>query len=109
VRALAINRKLTPPVTTPPARDRDPTEATARYLREHAQDLASCAPKAGEEVRVHLEVTVQPQGAIERARITNLEPLPPGVSECVEKRVRALKPAGFDGSKAETFALTVVL
>jgi hypothetical protein len=106
---LAIKRKPTPPITTPPAKDRDPTEGTARYLREHARDLAKCAPKAGEELRVHFEVTVAPGGKVEGARIVNLEPLPTGVSACVEKTITELKPPGFDGSKSETFAMSVVL
>lgn len=107
--AVGIKRKIKPPVETPPHELPDPTAATARYLKERAQELGACAPKAGGEVRVHLEVTVVPKGAIERVRITNLDPLPPGVSACVHKTVLAFTPPGFDASRPETFALTVVL
>lgn len=107
--AVGIKRKIKPPVETPPHELPDPTAATARYLKERAQELGVCAPKAGGEVRVHLEVTVVPKGAIEKVRITNLDPLPPGVSACVHKTILAFTPPGFDASRPETFALTVVL
>jgi hypothetical protein len=107
--SLAIKRKNKPPVETPPHEPPDPTAATARYIKEHAQDLAQCAPKSGGELRVHIEVTVMPRGAIERVRITNLDPLPPGVTQCVHRTILALKPPGFDAMRSEIFAITVVL
>ncbi len=107
--SLAIKRKPKPPLTTPPYEGPDPTEATARYLRERAKALGACAPASGGEVRVHLEVTVTPKGNVERVAITNVEPVPIVVSDCVQKTVAALSPPGFDASKPETFAITVVL
>src|SRR5262245_11847558 len=99
-KTLAIKRKPKPPIDTPPHEGPDPTEATAKYLREHAQDLGQCAPKSGNDVRVHLEVTVMPKGSVERVRITNLDPLPPLVSECITRTVLALSPPGFDTSRS---------
>lgn len=108
VEVLPIGKKQTPPSET--ARlERDPTEATAKYLRAHVSELSACAPKTGARLRVHLEVQVSPEGAIEKVRITNLEPLPHEIASCVDRTVRALSPPGFDGTSSEVFALTVVL
>lgn len=106
---LTVKRKMKPPIETPPGTARDPTEGTASYLRAHAADLAACAPASEGELRVHLEVTVSPKGAIDRVQVTNLDPLPGGVAGCVEQKIAGLVPPGFDASKPETFALTVVL
>lgn len=107
--SLAIKRKPKAPLVTPPFEGPDPTEATAKYLRERAKELGTCAPKSGGEVRVHLEVTVTPKGSVERVAITNVEPVPVPISDCVQRTVLALSPPGFDASKPETFAITVVL
>ncbi len=108
IRVLPIPRKATPPEITRPF-ERDPTAATAKYLRTHAADLSACAPHTGARVRVHLEVEVAPGGAILKVHILNLEPLPGDLASCVNRTVRALSPPGFDGSTSEVFALTVVL
>jgi hypothetical protein len=96
-------------IATGPAAERDPTAKTAQYLREHARDLSVCAPSGGGSMRIHLEVTVTPDGAIDRINLVNLDPPPEKVAECVRKKVEQLEPPGFDASDAETFALTVVL
>lgn len=106
---LVLERKAKPPVEVPTPPPVDPTAQTAKYLRDGAKRLSACAPKTGASLRVHLEITVAPDGKIDRSRITNLDPLPPEVSGCVEAVVSALTPPGFDGSRAEVFALTVVL
>jgi hypothetical protein len=54
-------------------------------------------------------VQVAPSGAVEKVRITNLEPLPSDIASCVDRALRAMKPPGFDGTSSEIFALTVVL
>jgi hypothetical protein len=108
IQVLPIPKKQSPPVETAPF-ERDPTEPTAAYLRAHAADLSACAPKTGARIRIHLEVQVSPAGAIERVKITNLEPPPGEIASCVDRMVRALTPPGFDGSASEVFALTVVL
>jgi hypothetical protein len=105
---LPIPKREVPPEETPPF-ERDPTEPTARYLRERAAELSVCAPKTGARVRVHLEVQIAPSGAVEKVRITNLEPLPPEIASCVDRIVHAMTPPGFDGTVPEIFALTVVL
>ncbi len=108
-KGLPIKRKPREILATGPAKARDPTAKTAAYLKEHAKALASCAPKSGATMRIHLEVTVTPEGKIEGVELTNLDPPPNEVADCVKKRVGALQPPGFDASDAETFALTVVL
>jgi hypothetical protein len=108
IQVLPIPKKQTPPLETAPF-ERDPTESTAAYLRAHASELSACAPKIGARVRIHLEVQVSPAGAIEKVKITNLEPPPAEIASCVDRMVRALTPPGFDGSSSEVFALTVVL
>jgi hypothetical protein len=103
------SKKAPAPVEIERSPERDATAATARYLKDNAQKLASCAPKTGAQLRVHLEVTVSPSGAIERSRIANLDPVPPEVSACVEEVMKTLSPPGFDAARSEVFALTVVL
>lgn len=105
---LPLEKRQTPPQQMP-AFERDPTETTGRYLKEHASDLSQCAPNTGARLRVHLEVHVSPSGAVEKVRITNLEPVTAEIAACVDRTVRALKPPGFDGTAPEIFALTVVL
>jgi hypothetical protein len=109
VKGLPIKRKPREILSTGPAKDRDPTARTAQYLKEHAKALATCAPKSGATMRIHLEVTVTPEGKIDGVELTNLDPPPTEVADCVKKQVGALRPPGFDASEAETFALTVVL
>jgi hypothetical protein len=96
-------------VTTPPAPPRDPTAETGRYLRGSAERFAPCAPPGAAPHRVHVEIAVAPSGAVEGARITNLDPVPSEVSACVERTARALTPPGFDGSRSELFSLTLRL
>ncbi len=88
---------------------RDPTAETAAYLKEQMKQLADCAPQGGAPLRIHLEVKVSPPGPVEQVRLTNVEPLPSEVAACVERTVKGLTPPPFDGSAAETFALTVLL
>jgi hypothetical protein len=106
---LALARKQVPPVATPPLKERDPTARTAAYLRDQAQRFSRCAPTSGERLRVHLEIRVEPGGQMSCFKITNLEPLPPGVSVCLEAVAHELSPPGFDAHDPEDFALTVVL
>lgn len=89
--------------------DRDPTAKTAQYLRSEAAKLTSCAPKTGARVRVHLELEVKPTGEITRVEITNLDPAPAEVAACVDAGIQRLEPPPFDGTRAEAFALTIVL
>lgn len=95
-----------PPHTRPPG---DPTAEVARYLREQATRFSRCAPPAGAPLRLHLELAIQPTGALEGVRIANIEPLPPDVVACAEETARALTPPAFDGSATEVFSLTLVL
>ena len=105
---LPIPKKQTPAQETAEM-ERDPTAATARYLREHAASFSACAPKTGAQLRVHLEVQVAPAGVVEKVRITNLEPLSSDVAACVDRIANEMTPPGFDGTASEIFALTVVL
>ena len=56
-----------------------------------------------------LPIRVAPQGVVERVKITNVEPVPPAVSRCVESRLKREELPEFEGSRAEIFGLTVVL
>lgn len=107
IHAPIAGKKVPPQAVTEP--ERDPTEATAQYVRNSAGLFGECAPKTGAGLRVHLEITVKPSGAIERSRVANLDPLPEEVSGCVRRVLDTLKPPGFEGASPETFALTVVL
>ncbi|MBK6684393.1 MAG: hypothetical protein IPG45_07955 [Deltaproteobacteria bacterium] len=108
-RMLPIAKKKKPPTSIHDQTRSDPTEATARYLREQANRLAPCAPAQGTELHVHLEVEVAPKGEVQRVKVTNLDPLPSEVSTCVEKIYSELHPPAFDSREVATFALTVVL
>ena len=108
-RMLPIDKKKKPPTSIHDQTRTDPTEATARYLREQANRLAPCAPAQGTELHVHLEVEVAPKGEVQRVKVTNLDPLPGDVSTCVEKIYSELHPPAFDSREVATFALTVVL
>lgn len=106
-RRLGKRPVATVKTAVPPAPDA--TASTAAYLREHARDFAVCAPGAGEALRVHLELTVTPDGEIKSHRIANLTPVPRGTAECIKQVASQLDPPGFDASLDETFALTLVL
>lgn len=105
---VGLPKKKVPlqPVALP---SRDPTAETAAYLKEQMKRLADCAPQGGAPLRIHLEVKVSPPGPVEQVRLTNVDPLPSEVASCVERTVKGLTPPPFDGSAAETFALTVLL
>lgn len=107
-RMRPLKKKPIPP-RPPPITLRDPTLDTAAYLKKEARRLTPCAPRSGQPVRIHLEVTVKPSGEIQTVAVNNFEPSPPGVVRCVVDRMRALKPPGFDGTVPETFGLTVRL
>ena len=92
-----------------PAARPDPTEQTARYLRAEAAKLARCAPLAGAPLRLHVEVEVAPTGDVQRAELTNLEPVTGEAARCVLDALEALEPPGFDAVASKRFALTVVL
>jgi hypothetical protein len=104
-----IGKRKSDKVVTAPFERPDPTEATAEYLKRAAKRLAACAPAGGKRLRVHLQVTVAPEGTIDAVSITNLDPIDPDVGACVEKEVRTFTPPPFDATEAETFALTAVL
>jgi hypothetical protein len=108
-RTRRIPRRPTPPRPPGEAARPDPTAATAAYLRDAASAFAPCAPSRGAALRVHLEVTVAPDGRLSEARVTNLEPLPDGVRDCALEVLGTLRPPGFDGAEPESFGLTVVL
>lgn len=109
LRMLPIVKKKKPPASIHDQTRTDPTEATARYLREQANRLAPCAPAQGTELHVHLEVDVAPKGEVQRVKVTNLDPVPTEVSTCVERIYSGLQPPAFDSREVATFALTVVL
>ncbi len=106
---LAIDGKAPDPVVTPDFEREDPTQATAEYLKRASRRLAVCAPPHGARTRVHLEVTVRPDGTIDQIGITNVDPVPGPIATCVERELRALTPPGFDATEPQTFGLTVVL
>lgn len=107
-RVRPLKKKPTPP-RPPPLTLRDPTRDTAAYLKKEARRLTPCAPRSGQPVRIHLEVTVKPSGEIQTVAVNNLEPSPSQVVRCVVDRMRALKPPGFDATVPEIFGLTVRL
>ncbi len=106
---LAASVKPIPAAWTNLATRPDPTSATQRYLSSSAPSFQSCAQQSGAPERVHLELRVSPEGTIEKVRVMNLEPIATGLATCVEQQALRLKPPGFDGVAAETFALTLVL
>lgn len=108
-RILPIARRRPAPEPVADRGRADPTLATARYLRDQAGRLAPCAPSRGGELHVHLEVEVAPKGQVAKVKVTNLDPVPPEVSTCVERIYSSLTPPGFDAREPATFALTVVL
>jgi hypothetical protein len=106
---VPIAKKKPEAVVTPSFDRPDPTKATAAYLKQASKRLAVCAPTGGAKERVHLEVTVQPEGTVEAVEIKNLDPVAPALARCVEQQVRAMSPPGFDATTPQTFGLTVVL
>lgn len=101
--------RAVPPKPPAKATRPDPTAATAAYLKSHLGALGGCAPRSGEPVRVHVEVHVEPTGAVREGRITNLEPVPSPVARCVLDAIDRLEPPGFDATEPRRFGLTVVL
>lgn len=106
---LAKVSRPIPPAWTPLATRADPTSATQRYLGSSAPSFAGCARGSGAPERVHLEIRVSPDGAVENVRLTNLDPVPADLATCVEQQALQLRPPGFDGVASETFGLTLVL
>lgn len=106
---LAASVKPIPAAWTDLAMRPDPTSATQRYLSSSAPSFQSCAQQSGAPERVHLELRVSPEGTVEKVRVMNLEPIAVSLATCVEQQALRLKPPGFDGVAAETFALTLVL
>ncbi|MFO0725041.1 MAG: hypothetical protein U1E65_14775 [Myxococcota bacterium] len=98
-----------PRLATEPAVRADPTAATQHYLKESAPLFQACAQSSGAPVRVQLELSVTPEGKVERVRVANLDPLPAAIVSCVEARASALEPPGFDGAQPEVFGLGLVL
>ncbi len=105
----ARSRRAPEPGAARPHTPGDPTAEVARYLREQATRFSPCAPPAGAPLRLHLELSIQPNGALESVRIANIEPLPPAVVACAEQTARALTPPPFEGAVTEVFSLTLVL
>lgn len=106
---LAAVPRPIPPAWTQVATRADPTSETQRYLSSSAQRFAGCARGSGAPERVHLEIRVSPEGAVEKVRLMNLDPVPAALASCVEEQALRLTPPGFDGVTSETFALTLVL
>lgn len=107
--STSIRRKVVLPKPLAPEGSRDTSEATAAFLRSAASSLGVCAPSVGSRLRIHIEITVKPTGKIEGSRLTNLDELPPAVADCIQGKVNALEPPGFDATEAMVFVLTVVL
>lgn len=107
--AVARARRAPPAGTLTPPAAPDPTGEVARYLRGEASRFSPCAPSAGAPVRLHLELSIQPSGALESVRIANIEPVPLAVASCAEAIARGLTPPPFDGTAVEVFSLTLVL
>lgn len=105
----AIAKKKSEAVVTPAFERPDPTKATAAYLKREIRRLALCAPEGGKRLRVHLEVTVTPGGAIDAVSIRNVEPIAQEVATCVKEQIGSFEPPPFDAIEPATFALTAVL
>lgn len=105
----AITRRVRPPQDAGVLPERDPTAAVGAYLKKNMHNMSSCAPSSGARVRVHLRINAAPDGTIRSKRITNLDPLPAAVIQCVEAQLETLEPPPFDGTRPETFVLSVVL
>lgn len=105
----AIDGQAPPPVVTPDFDRPDPTKQTADYLKRASRRLSVCAPAHGARTRVHLEVTVRPDGTIDQVHITNVDPVPGAIATCVDRELHTLTPPGFDATEPQTFGLTVVL
>ena len=106
---VVARARRAPPLPPPPPGPPDATRDVMRYLREEAQRFSRCAPQSGGRVRLFLELTVAPTGALDAVHIANIEPVEPSLAACVEAVARTLTPPAFSADAPELFSLTLVL
>ncbi|MEL6184588.1 MAG: hypothetical protein AAFU79_08195 [Myxococcota bacterium] len=100
------------PHPPPLPRSQSQHEAMGRALRARVVSaLAACAPRRGDEIRLHLELKVTSEGRVGETRVVNAVRPPPTVESCAREALAELAlPSSIEPPSAPVlFSLSVLL